>query len=714
MKRKKEKRRLSDEMKLLSKFSVKASLKWRLLVGFLLCAILTAFSGGGGMLSLRQVQSKMEDTTIEIGTTIDDQNAQTSRLMPLRGLVSSIANAINKEELNKIETQLIQLVENKANEDSKNQLRIMKAVRDLFTHKQGQLLALDELTAFRKSYVAILGEITKLAVGMVDDAEFDSTIKIDDALTGIKDNFGMMSAEQMKSSIVNVTDTTGQAVSTIKAALAVQSYSNQLNAMAKDMLLATNSASVDYGKTEMKTLLGNINGELESLPQGETTQNITASFTKIAELTVKMGDAKNNVLAAQTQLNQATTQIWSEMSLVDDTMLKNAESLKSDAENALAASTELVDRWQFLQLVIVIGAIVVAIFVGVFVSRSITKPLNKAVSMIRDIAEGEGDLTKRLDVKSKDEMGELSRWFNTFVENLQTIIKDIAGNADTLNTSSGGLSALSSEMSGGTETMSSQSATVSTAAEEMTANMNSVAVTMEEAATNMGLIATAAEEMSSTINEIADNAEKAQNITGEAVSQAGHASDKINELGSAAQEVGKVTETIAEISDQTNLLALNATIEAARAGETGKGFAVEANEIKELSRQTAEATQDIKSKIDRIQGSTSGAVTQVEEISSVIDKVSQIVSAVAAAVEEQSAATQEIAENVAQASHGIQEVNANVTQSAAVSSKIAKDISDVNQSAAEISNGNSQVNMSAKDLANMAEQLKGMVGRFKI
>lgn len=156
--------------------------------------------------------------------------------------------------------------------------------------------------------------------------------------------------------------------------------------------------------------------------------------------------------------------------------------------------------------------------------------------------------------------------------------------------------------------------------------------------------------MTTTINEIAQNTEKANTITGEAVSEAKGASDNVDELGSAAQEISKVTETVTEISEQTNLLALNATIEAARAGDAGKGFAVVANEIKELARQTAEATQDIKRRIEGIQDSTSGTVTKIQQISKVINDVNDIVSTIASSVEEQSVTTKEIATNVAQAS----------------------------------------------------------------
>ena len=362
------------------------------------------------------------------------------------------------------------------------------------------------------------------------------------------------------------------------------------------------------------------------------------------------------------------------------------------------------------------GIVALAIGLGMWFLTGfmVVKPISKVVGGLKDIAEGEGDLTKTLKVSSEDEVGELAKWFNIFMEKLRTIIAEISGNADSMTSSSVDLSKLSSNLSEGADTTSAKSNTVATAAEEMSSNINSVAAATEEASTNMNLVATAAEEMTSTINEIAQNSEHARTITQDAVKQADDASQKIDELGRAAQEISKVTETITEISEQTNLLALNATIEAARAGEAGKGFAVVANEIKELARQTAEATQDIKNRIEGIQKSTSMSVKQVEGISKVINDVNEIVSTIATAVEEQSVTTKEIAGNVAQASNGMQEVSENIAQSSAVSSEIARDIADVNQSSNDMSNSSSQVDMSAQQLSKLAEQLKGLVGKFKI
>ncbi|WP_136805594.1 methyl-accepting chemotaxis protein [Desulfosediminicola flagellatus] len=350
----------------------------------------------------------------------------------------------------------------------------------------------------------------------------------------------------------------------------------------------------------------------------------------------------------------------------------------------------------------------------IIIAVGIVGSLKSMIESFKDIAEGEGDLTKRIEIKAKDEIAELAGWFNLFLEKLQNIIRNIASNSIGVGDSSGKLSAIATELLSGAQNTSERSTNVAAAAEEMSANLNNVAAAMEQSSTNTGMVATAAEEMTSTINEIAENAERARGVSTNAVNQANNAFEKMKELGVAANKIGRVTETITEISEQTNLLALNATIEAARAGEAGKGFAVVANEIKELAKQTAEATLDIKNLIDDVQNTSKITEQGIEQISSIIAGVNDIVVTIATAVEEQSAATQEIANNISQASTGIQEVNENVTQSSVVSTDISRDISEVSAAAQSISASSNDVRQNAEDLLARSQELNTIVGSFKI
>lgn len=390
------------------------------------------------------------------------------------------------------------------------------------------------------------------------------------------------------------------------------------------------------------------------------------------------------------------------------------DQLEGDRNSSKEEMLSMGSKAQWSAGVVTVIAFILAGFLSFFLIRGITRPINHTSNMLKGIAEGEGDLTARLEVKTKDETGEMANWFNTFIGKLQDIIKGVARDAQTLSSSSQNLTSLSSQMSSSTEQMSNKSKTVASSAEELSSNMGTVATAMEQAATNVSMVAASVEEMTSTGSEVTKNSEKARTITAEAVSQAKSATERVDELGKGAGEIGKVTETITKISKRTNLLALNATIEAARAGEAGKGFAVVATEIKELADQASVATEEIKKEIEGIQSSTADTVTEIGQISQVIHDVNEIVATIAMAVEEQSATTKDIASNVTQVSSGIQQVNQNVAQSSTVSAEIAKDMSEVDQAVVEVSNSSSQVALNAQEMNKLAEKLNHMVRTFKV
>lgn len=365
-------------------------------------------------------------------------------------------------------------------------------------------------------------------------------------------------------------------------------------------------------------------------------------------------------------------------------------------------------------LILFVVVLSVLISVSVIMVRAIVKPINNAADGLKDIAKGDGDLTTRLAVSTKDEVGLLSENFNKFVEKLHQMVIDIKQGVGILSSSSTEMASIADGLSKSANQTSQRANAVAAASEEMNSNMRSVASAMEESSVSLNTVAGAAEEMNSTIDEIAGNAENARSVSLNAVSQADESTTIMSGLSASANAIGKVVETITDISEQVNLLSLNATIEAARAGEAGKGFAVVANEIKDLAKQTSEASLDIKSKIEDIQQSSTSSLSSIEGISTVIVDVDQIVSTIATAVEEQSSATREITQNINQASSGIEEVNANVSQSSAVSAEIAQDITGVNDSSGEIAERSRQVKISAEDLSRLAARLDGMVGRFKV
>ncbi len=236
-----------------------------------------------------------------------------------------------------------------------------------------------------------------------------------------------------------------------------------------------------------------------------------------------------------------------------------------------------------------------ALMGGVVLARGIAAPLTGVVTHLGRIAEGDLSQDAPAEVQARgDEIGMLARAQQTMIVALRKMIQEISSGIQVLSSSSTELMSSSSQMTSGSRHASDKAHSVSAAAEQMSSNITSVAAGMEQTTTNLSHVSTSTEQMTSTIGEIAQNSEKARRITDEATRQAARITEQINQLGVAAREIGKVTETITEISSQTNLLALNATIEAARAGSAGKGFAVVATEIKALAQQTAAATEDIK------------------------------------------------------------------------------------------------------------------------
>jgi methyl-accepting chemotaxis protein len=262
---------------------------------------------------------------------------------------------------------------------------------------------------------------------------------------------------------------------------------------------------------------------------------------------------------------------------------------------------------------------------------------------------------------------------------------DIAQNASSVSSSAEELTAISQQMAGNAEETATQANVVSAASEQVSKNVT--------------VVATGSEEMQASIREISKNSNEAARVAKNAVAVAETTNHTIGKLGESSSEIGKVIKVITSIAQQTNLLALNATIEAARAGEAGKGFAVVANEVKELAKQTAKATEEIGQKIEAIQTDTKGAVTAIGEISSIINQINDISNSIASAVEEQSVTTNEIGRNVTEAAKG--------------TSDIAKNISGVASAARETTQAANDTQKAARALSELAAQLQGMVAKSK-
>jgi len=368
-------------------------------------------------------------------------------------------------------------------------------------------------------------------------------------------------------------------------------------------------------------------------------------------------------------------------------------------------------------MIILMGSLCTVVtlgLLGVCLHFLVILPLKNVSEGLADTAQGEGDLTRRLSLTRKDEIGILAGWFDTFIEKLNRIIGGVNTDVVTVRDASGEVLSDASTINEGVSSLHKRAAAVAAAAEEMSASMDSVAAASEQASTNVNQVSEAAGQIKASLTEVSSNCDRARTIARNASDGADNASTKVGHLGQAAREISKVTEVITDIAEQTNLLALNATIEAARAGTAGRGFAVVASEIKGLASQTADATEDIRTRVQAIQSSTEETVSEVSRISEVIAEVNEIVSSIAGAVGDQSDAASNVAESISQAAEGIQEVNVNVSESSQVSTEIAKDIAGVNTVADTISQGSIRMTRRAEELSSLASRLKETIGVFKV
>ena len=331
------------------------------------------------------------------------------------------------------------------------------------------------------------------------------------------------------------------------------------------------------------------------------------------------------------------------------------------------------------------AALGIGIFVAVSLSRGIAGATQSLLVQAEAIAAG--DLTREdLKVRSQDELGDLTTAINKMSGSLKSIILSISENAMQVASASEELNTTSQQITANSEETSAQADVVSKAAQSVSQNLQTVA--------------TGAEEMGASIKDIAKNATEAAKVATSAVKVAETTTVTVSKLGDSSTEIGQVIKVITSIAQQTNLLALNATIEAARAGEAGKGFAVVANEVKELAKETARATEDISRKIEAIQADTKAAVDAIASISGVIHQINDISSTIATAVEEQNATTNEMSRNVSEAANGSGEITSNIAR--------------VAEAAQGTTRGATDTQKASQQLVETSTQLRRLVEQFKI
>ena len=333
-----------------------------------------------------------------------------------------------------------------------------------------------------------------------------------------------------------------------------------------------------------------------------------------------------------------------------------------------------------------VASMAVAGLATLVVARRTVAPLDYLRLRMEEIADGDGDLTARVDESRDDEIGRLGAAFNRFVVKVADTIAGIARASGALTEVSAGMSGVSGRLAEAVGRTAAQSQDVSAGAEQVSRNVQAVAA--------------GAEELGASIREIATNANEAARVAGEAVAVVAATTQTVTKLGESSKAIGDVVAVITSIAEQTNLLALNTTIEAARAGESGKGFAVVANEVKELAQETAKATEDISRRVEAIQADTVNAVSAITRIEEVIATISDYQTTIASAVEEQTATTNEMSRGVSEAAQG--------------TGTIASSIGTISTVTAETGADAGQAQTAADGLAEVTAELSRLVGQFRI
>lgn len=394
-------------------------------------------------------------------------------------------------------------------------------------------------------------------------------------------------------------------------------------------------------------------------------------------------------------------------------------------ETANISIIKVGQRSRTLIIVILSAALIINILIGIILSRLLTRPIFQAINFAKKMAQG--DLTSTLAINRKDEIGQLSTALNDMVATLRSMLTTIRSSSLLIVTSSEQLSAISSQLVSGAAELAAESGsvaastedifvsiqTVSGAADRMSSHTHEMSMSSEEMSQNIFAVAAAIEEMSVSIKEVAVNCVMASEQAHQSTQVSDESSSKIARLIQSAEDIGKAIHLISKISEQTNLLALNATIEAARAGEEGKGFVVVANEVKELAKQTAEATVRIGSQLQEVQSQTRDVVVNIDKTAVFNQKVNEISTTIAAAVEEQTATTNEVALAMANSSTGAEDTTEAVQELAhSIENEIVNSVQNTVERVANISDNIHRVSNVARDTAQGANEIQGAVSEL--
>lgn len=578
------------------------------------------------------VQNASNSVTQLLGDYDDIEAVQSYQL-----IVSAVLKSVDGRSLVRAKEKLSNIREAEDQESETSRKELQAAISQLIARQDNLLSRANELASLKSSVNGVLEIINREVMDLVDNSEFDSAIELEDILYGIRERTDRNKTD-VSQGLQEMASSTDGAMATMNTAFAIRGYCQDLRSLAKNALLAETTNSVDEVRTAIQTVAGMAKDELSALSHNNYSRS---ALDRLMELTRALDDmvrAKKDKLLAEQGLNQISAEVSQRIQKLDESILEDAENTKELADKALEESSKLMMSRQYMQLIVGIGAFVLAIMAGFYISRSIVKPLR---IIIQELSSGSSNMTV-----ASEQVSKASR---SLAESAQE-----------------------------------QAAAV----EETTGNVEEIASMIKSSASNAG----EARRLSAESSDSADKGAKSMDLM----------STAIDEIKKSSDETARIIKTIDEIAFQTNLLALNAAVEAARAGDAGKGFAVVAEEVRNLAQRSAEAARNTANLIDGSVTSTDAGVENSRqagesftEIAKGVHEVSSLVNMIADANNEQTVGIDEISkmlvniDNSSQSNASISEETASAAnelkiQAAHLTEIVAQLITMVGQSAGKI------------------------------